>query len=573
MGWYQLWRNRKDPHADKFLFINADEMKDRVQERNEKIEKIFQDAGSHGVKEAFLESFGQMVTQSVIITSSGHISYTQMFSLPVSILALSFGASKAFFTIRSGDDKNPDPNLKMLLSIIFPLMLVQVGSSAISWTCIVGVLGGLVFPFVVGSIFTSLASQKALEWWLSTGRRRTARSGMRNCLQLCQSTDHGEDETVEEGVELQNGNNEIENIENADEQDSFTFLATLTSSFVPCVNGNKPHTLIVTGIVSHFSKLTIFIITYVFNSFWVDIRGGKVFMIWCLPEDTLDMFNTTAEFCTLNTNTSHLPYCIQTNSSQMTRVCEPSENEFRIVLFTTLGIGFIISLVSTIFLHYLSNWETMMKVSSRILCCIPTTPFIHRTVLWSKMDEGPAKLEEFLSDLLRTHPALVVPLLTTTNTSGETGYEWSVKNNKTEIQRVLVKYGGAGPDRFYGDVLAGKIFPNLSLILSSGEDLNTSENISKELEYFTSFIPYLKIKDRKVDDDWNQHGDRGISHCQAVDTVLGLALIVWHLSDGDQKKKAEKNVELLIDSNLKIWDQYQNLQEIIKSWNTVIKII
>ena len=107
-----------------------------------------------------------MVTQLVIITSTGHISYTQMVSLPVSILALSFGASKAFFTIRSGDDKNPDPNLKMLLSVIFPLMLVQVGSSAITWTCIVGVLGGWVFPFVVVSISASLTSQKALQWWL-----------------------------------------------------------------------------------------------------------------------------------------------------------------------------------------------------------------------------------------------------------------------------------------------------------------------------------------------------------------------------------------------------------------------
>ena len=133
--WYQLWRNRKDPREHwSWSLASEDERKDLVQKRNEKMEKIYQDAGSHGVKEAFLESFGQMVTQSVIITSSGHISYTQMVSLPVSILALSFGASKAFFTIRSGEDKNPDPNLKMLLSIIFPLMLVQVGSSALSWT-------------------------------------------------------------------------------------------------------------------------------------------------------------------------------------------------------------------------------------------------------------------------------------------------------------------------------------------------------------------------------------------------------------------------------------------------------
>ena len=76
---------------------------------------------------------------------------------------------------------------------------------------------------------------------------------MRNCLQLCQSTDHGEDENVEEVIELQNAGNKTENIEIFHQLDSFeegdTFLATLTSSFVPCVNGTKPCTLIVTGIV------------------------------------------------------------------------------------------------------------------------------------------------------------------------------------------------------------------------------------------------------------------------------------------------------------------------------------
>jgi len=116
MRWYQLWWHRQGEYRDEYG--RRYEVDTWVQKRKEKIEKIFQDAGSHGVKEAFLESFGQMVTQLVIITSSGHISYTQMASLPVSILALSFGASKAFFTIRSGEDKNPDPNIMMLLIVL-----------------------------------------------------------------------------------------------------------------------------------------------------------------------------------------------------------------------------------------------------------------------------------------------------------------------------------------------------------------------------------------------------------------------------------------------------------------------
>ena len=48
-----------------------------------------------------------------------------------------------------------------------------------------------------------------------------------------------------------------------------------------------------------------------------------------------------------------------------------------------------------------------------------------------------------------------------------------------------------------------------------------------------------KFRDRK-DYRWNQTGVVGISHYQSVDNMLGLALITWNLSKGDQKKKAEK---------------------------------
>ena len=74
-----------------------------------------------------------------------------------------------------------------------------------------------------------------------------------------------------------------------------------------------------------------------------------------------------------------------------------------------------------------------------------------------------------------------------------------------------------------------------------------------------------KFRDRK-DYRWNQTGVVGISHYQSVDTRLGLALITWNLSKGDQKKKAEKIMKIWIEK-LKVLNQNKNISESIRLWN------
>ena len=74
-----------------------------------------------------------------------------------------------------------------------------------------------------------------------------------------------------------------------------------------------------------------------------------------------------------------------------------------------------------------------------------------------------------------------------------------------------------------------------------------------------------KFRDRK-DYRWNQTGVVGISHYQSVDNMLGLALITWNLSKGDQKKKAEKIMKIWIEK-LKVLNQNKNISESIRLWN------
>ena len=74
-----------------------------------------------------------------------------------------------------------------------------------------------------------------------------------------------------------------------------------------------------------------------------------------------------------------------------------------------------------------------------------------------------------------------------------------------------------------------------------------------------------KFRDRK-DYRWNQTGVVGISHYQSVDNMLGMALITWNLSKGDQKKKAEKIMKIWIEK-LKVLNQNKNISESIRLWN------
>ena len=114
------------------------------------------EAGSHGVREAFLESFPQLVTQALIICSTGNISISQTISLPVSLLSLAMAASKSFCTMRSGNQKEADPNLKMMITTILPWTMVSILSSLYTWLIICGMAGEFSFPLILLTLGASV---------------------------------------------------------------------------------------------------------------------------------------------------------------------------------------------------------------------------------------------------------------------------------------------------------------------------------------------------------------------------------------------------------------------------------
>ena len=70
-----------------------------------------------------------------ISLSTGHFPPMIMFSTCVSLLSLSWGASRAYFIERGQDKADPDPAIFMVLMRVFPLMVIVVINSLVNRVC------------------------------------------------------------------------------------------------------------------------------------------------------------------------------------------------------------------------------------------------------------------------------------------------------------------------------------------------------------------------------------------------------------------------------------------------------
>ena len=92
---------------------------------------------------------------------TGHFPPLIMLSTVISLLSLSWGASRAYFIERSQDKADPDPAFFMVLMRVFPLMLVVVLNSLVMWVMISGLIGPLIFPALLITFATDYALVRA----------------------------------------------------------------------------------------------------------------------------------------------------------------------------------------------------------------------------------------------------------------------------------------------------------------------------------------------------------------------------------------------------------------------------
>jgi len=115
-----------------------------------KVEQIQHKAGIAGMYESFTEAGPQSVIQLVVVLCTGRISGAQWFSIPSSLLSLSWASARAYFIQRGEDESDPDPEVKTVFMRVFPWKIIVVLNSVILWTLIGGLLGAYIFFGIAG---------------------------------------------------------------------------------------------------------------------------------------------------------------------------------------------------------------------------------------------------------------------------------------------------------------------------------------------------------------------------------------------------------------------------------------
>ena len=261
----------------------------------------------------------QSVQQLVIGLSTGHFPISIVFSTIVSVLTLSWGASRAFFVERVLGQADPDPAVTMVLLRVFPLMVVVVVNSMVDWVAIAGLIGVWVFPALVINFATTYSVVR----------------------------------TVTINVE----------------KNSTVLKASLYSLWLPSIIGEHPKTFIISAITTLVTKLLMLIVSVLYSLSGVQLFiHPRPFLLYCVNEwDQADVGNLT--LCSFSGNNPNYTSCFNSteNITQKLRVCDGNEWTLRIGIFFTLMVTNSLSLAASLQLNRITNYVTFYKVTKSFL--------------------------------------------------------------------------------------------------------------------------------------------------------------------------------------------------------------
>ena len=258
----------------------------------------------------------QSVQQLVIGLCTGHFPISIVFSTIVSVLTLSWGASRAFFVERVLGQADPDPAVTMVLLRVFPLMVVVVVNSMVDWIAIAGLIGVWVFPALVINFATTYSVVR----------------------------------TVTINVE----------------KNSTVLKASLYSLWLPSIIGEHPKTFIISAITTLVTKLLMLIVSVLYSLSGVQLFiHPRPFLLYCVDEwDQADVGNLT--LCSFSGNYTSC-FGSTENITQKLRVCDGNEWTLQISIFFTLVVTNSLSLAASLQLNRITSYVTLYKVSKSFL--------------------------------------------------------------------------------------------------------------------------------------------------------------------------------------------------------------
>ena len=133
-------------------FIEMREQK-VFQTSTKNMNSIREENANASICEGYLEAAPCQIFNIYVYLVTGTITQTQVGSICTSILTLSLTAEKVYFLYRAKNEKDVDPNWRLKLYLLLPMML-NISSNTILWSllaanCKIGIVGCIFFVFTV----------------------------------------------------------------------------------------------------------------------------------------------------------------------------------------------------------------------------------------------------------------------------------------------------------------------------------------------------------------------------------------------------------------------------------------
>ena len=449
------------------------------QKNSRKVEKIKREAVLLSIQESFTEAGPQTVVTLVKLFSTGSISNAQVISLVFSFSSLALSSAKAFFILRTQDESDPDPDIKMLLLRIVPRDLLIVTNSAILWA----VAGGLLGPYIVfGLVFNFLVTLGAL-YLLDKRNHKVFNAGR--------------------------------------SQEGFKFQGALTSVWLASVVGHpKSNYFLTASITSLVSKVLLLLFAILLS------RTGSIYRRPILTECrdqsdinqdvkplygpflpgfemsivsgvhmfkpfknsscfvTTDTFyqkqeeypNVTPDICFCKASAEDFNSCFHdVGLVKKVRICEDwfAELLLEVLVALLLTISTAHAAMAIKYLHEVSDNTKLFDLTKTFLYCFSTTPILHRSYIFQLLKEGDHRQLESILDTCRSRPSgvkQVENIVNRANYEGETPLHCSTRKSKTECTKLLLISGALPMANCDGK------FPDI------GPQLNNEEVVKKLME-------------------------------------------------------------------------------------------
>ena len=358
------------------------------------VEEILAQAARAGRSESYFRSGPQGVTQLVIALSTGHFDRQIMVGTAVSILSLTWGASRAYFMERTKDEADPDPALPMVALRVFPWMLIVVANSLLMWIAIGGMIGFWFFPAVYINFVTVYVVVRTF---------------------------------IEEDFK----------VEDRREKERFLLKSALTSLWLPSVVGDHPKLFIVSAVSNLVTKILILIValTYAFLGAQKHINRHP-FVFWCEQNWAEEKMTTCTFAGCFNSSDVFL---------QKLRRCGSSEEEtsIRATILLVLILSNSASLAASLWLNRIKNYVNLFKATRNLLGCIPTTPIIHRSAIFSLVKSSDDHDNEVFEEMMAVED--ISAFVSRPNSDGETPLHIACASKETSWKAFLLWRAGAKP--------------------------------------------------------------------------------------------------------------------------------